>query len=125
MRIVLRDCAIKALAALMFPLTLLPPATLAVQADYGPLTRELTAVALPSFEKAVLRNRGAALRLPSARRGERSGTGALAAALAAMALAGLALRAAPVGVRAARRPGRRRWPALAGPRAPPAPGLAD
>ncbi len=122
MRTILRDRTIRALAASMFPLALLPAAALAAGADAGLLSRELAAVALPRLEQAVLRDAGAAVLMLSDRRRERGGPRPmLLTGFAAAVLAGLVLRAAAGSRPVARTPRRCGWHALAGPRAPPSP----
>jgi len=122
MRTVLRDRTIRALAALMFPLALLPSAALAAGADAGLLSRELAAVALPRLEQAVLRDASAAVLMLSDRRRERGGPRPmLLTGFAAAVLAGLALRATAGSRPVARPPRHCGRHALAGPRAPPSP----
>jgi hypothetical protein len=122
MRTVLRDRAIRALAALMLLLAPLPAAVPAAQADDGLLSRELAAVALPRLEHAVLRDASAAVHLLSDRRRERGQPRPLlVTAFTAAVLAALTLRAAPGSRATARHPGHRGRHAVAGPRAPPRP----
>src|SRR6266702_5778459 len=123
MRTVLRDSAIRALASLIFLLTPLPPATLAAQAAGDLMARELSAVAPPGFEQAVLRDGRPSVHLLPGGRGERGQHRSVLLAALAAALAGLVLAAAPRLRPTVRHPRCRDRRGPAGPRAPPSPQL--